>query len=126
MGPPTSPCDPSWRAGCITKGACPVRKGASGNLPALAVETRPTTYQVTVTLTALRDYLRAHPDVARAYGELKKSLALESCEDIDGYVDRKTDMILGILRAVGFSSPQLAAIERMNRRPAAGDSPGGG
>ncbi len=26
----------SWRAGCITKGACPVRKGALGNLPARA------------------------------------------------------------------------------------------
>jgi len=25
FGPPASLCDPSWRAGCITKGACPVR-----------------------------------------------------------------------------------------------------
>ena len=36
LGPPASLRDPSWRAGCITKGACPVRKGAPGNLPARA------------------------------------------------------------------------------------------
>jgi GrpB-like predicted nucleotidyltransferase (UPF0157 family) len=69
---------------------------------------------------AVRDYLRVHPDVARAYGDLKKSLALAFPNDIDSYLDGKTDLILGILREVGFSSDQLEAIERMNRKPAAG------
>jgi GrpB-like predicted nucleotidyltransferase (UPF0157 family) len=69
---------------------------------------------------AVRDYLRVHPDVARAYGDLKKSLALDFPNDIDSYVDGKTDLILGILGEVGFSSDQLQAIERMNRKPAAG------
>lgn len=69
---------------------------------------------------AVRDYLRIHPDVARAYDDLKKSLALKYPDDIDSYIDGKTDLILGILREVGFSSEQLAAIERMNRKPAAG------
>ena len=65
---------------------------------------------------AVRDYLRTHPEVARAYGELKKSLAAEFPHDIDSYVSGKTDFILSILREVGFASDQLEAIERMNRK----------
>ena len=66
---------------------------------------------------ALRDYLRVHPDVAHAYGGLKKTLASEFPDDIDGYIDGKTNLILGILRKVGFSPDQLDAIEKTNRRP---------
>ena len=54
--------------------------------------------------------------MARAYGDLKKSLAAEFPHDIDGYVSGKTDFILSILREVGFASDQLEAIERMNRK----------
>jgi GrpB-like predicted nucleotidyltransferase (UPF0157 family) len=63
---------------------------------------------------ALRDYLRAHPDAARAYGVLKKALAVKFPHDIDRYVGGKTEFIIGILREVGFTTPQLEAIERMN------------
>lgn len=63
---------------------------------------------------ALRDYLRAHPDVARKYGELKKQLAVEFQDDIDGYVAGKTAFILGILKEMGFSADQLASIEADN------------
>ena len=38
---------------------------------------------------AFRDYLRANPDVAREYGELKKRVALECQNDIDRYCDGK-------------------------------------
>lgn len=38
FSPSTSLRDSSWRAGCITKGACPVWKGALGNLPARAAK----------------------------------------------------------------------------------------
>ena len=38
---------------------------------------------------AVRDYLRAHPLVAKRYGELKAKLALEHPYDIDGYGDGK-------------------------------------
>jgi uridine kinase len=69
---------------------------------------------------ALRDYLRAHPEVARAYGNLKKTLALEFPNDMDSYLDGKTDLILGILRQVGFSRDQLDTIERINRKPQSG------
>lgn len=66
---------------------------------------------------ALRDYLRLRPDVAEAYGTLKKTLALKFPHDMESYLDGKTDMILGILREVGFSPDQLKAIEQINRKP---------
>ena len=38
---------------------------------------------------AFRDYLRAHPSVARDYGELKERLAAEHPRDIEAYMDGK-------------------------------------
>lgn len=66
---------------------------------------------------AVRDYLRTHPETAQAYGDLKKKLASEFPDDIESYVDGKTDLILQILRDVGFWPDQLEAIERANRKP---------
>jgi GrpB-like predicted nucleotidyltransferase (UPF0157 family) len=65
---------------------------------------------------AVRDYLRAQPDAAREYGELKKHLAQLFPTDIDSYVFGKTDFILDVLRRVGLTEEQLASIERVNRR----------
>jgi GrpB-like predicted nucleotidyltransferase (UPF0157 family) len=65
---------------------------------------------------ALRDHLRGHPELAHAYGALKKRLAQAFPHDIDGYVDAKTDFIVGVLRAAGISDVDLEAIERANRR----------
>ena len=64
---------------------------------------------------AVRDYLRAHPDVAAAYGVLKKRLATQFPHDIDNYVFGKTDFILDVLRQAGLTAEQLASIERVNR-----------
>jgi GrpB-like predicted nucleotidyltransferase (UPF0157 family) len=36
-----------------------------------------------------RDYLRAHPETASAYGSLKKSLALAFGDDIAGFTNAK-------------------------------------
>ena len=66
---------------------------------------------------AVRDYLRAHPVEARAYGELKKRLAGEFAHDIDGYIAGKTDFLLAILRTSGLEPPLLDDIEHINRRP---------
>src|SRR5207244_7814251 len=52
---------------------------------------------------AVRDHLRAHPEKALAYGQLKKRLAREFTHDIDRYVYGKTDFVLGILRAAGLT-----------------------
>ena len=59
---------------------------------------------------AVRDYLRTHSEKAIEYGALKKRLASHFRHDIDSYIDGKTDLILGILREVGFSKDQIIAI----------------
>jgi GrpB-like predicted nucleotidyltransferase (UPF0157 family) len=66
---------------------------------------------------AVRDYLRAQPDAARDYGNLKRRLAVEFPTDVDSYVFGKTDFIVDVLRRVGLTDEQLASIERVNRRP---------
>ena len=67
---------------------------------------------------AIRDHLRANPSEAQAYGDLKKRLAIDFANDIDGYVEAKTTFLVAILRKVGFPTEALAEIERINRRPA--------
>lgn len=63
----------------------------------------------------VRDYLRAHPDVAQQYSGLKRRLASQYPEDVDAYTSGKTDVILWILKAAGLRSDELEAIERLNR-----------
>jgi GrpB-like predicted nucleotidyltransferase (UPF0157 family) len=65
---------------------------------------------------AIRNYLRTHPEAVRQYAELKKQLAERFPQDIDGYVDGKTPMLLTMLRATGFPPEQLREIERANRK----------
>lgn len=65
----------------------------------------------------LRDYLRAHPEAAKAYGELKKQLAQKHTYDIGGYVEEKTDFILGILEQQGLNAEQLDLIREGNLNP---------
>lgn len=45
----------------------------------------------------IRDYLRAHPDIAGAYGQLKRAVALVFGEDIVGYRDAKRPFLQGVL-----------------------------
>ncbi len=40
-----------------------------------------------------RDYLIAHPDIAREYGELKRRLLKEYEHDRDGYTEAKTEFV---------------------------------
>ncbi len=47
---------------------------------------------------AFRDYLRAHPEVAHEYGELKAALALQHPNDIESYMDGKDAFVLHIER----------------------------
>lgn len=42
---------------------------------------------------AFRDYLRAHPNEAREYGELKRKLAREFPYDIDSYIQGKETLV---------------------------------
>lgn len=66
---------------------------------------------------AVRDYLRSHPGAVAAYAGLKRRLALQFPDDVDGYVDGKTEFLLEILRQSGFSQPELEAVGAANRRP---------
>ena len=45
---------------------------------------------------AFRDYLRAHPDRAKEYGTLKRSLAAEHAEDREAYTRAKADFVEAI------------------------------
>ena len=65
----------------------------------------------------LRDYLRSHPEAAREYGDVKAELARRFPADIDSYIVGKTEFILGILGAIGFSEAELAAIRGINEPP---------
>ena len=46
---------------------------------------------------AFRDYLRAHPAEARAYGDLKKALAARFRDDRDAYMAGKDELVKEIL-----------------------------
>jgi GrpB-like predicted nucleotidyltransferase (UPF0157 family) len=63
----------------------------------------------------VRDHLRTHPDVARVYSELKTELARRFSDDIDRYIDGKTEFILGILRTIGMNEADLSGIREINR-----------
>jgi GrpB-like predicted nucleotidyltransferase (UPF0157 family) len=64
----------------------------------------------------IRDYLRAHPDVADEYGALKERLARRFPQDIDSYIAGKTDLILRILQQAGIPPADRETIARINRR----------
>jgi GrpB-like predicted nucleotidyltransferase (UPF0157 family) len=68
---------------------------------------------------AVRDYLRGNRAEAKAYGDLKRRLAVEYADDRDGYVQAKTAFLIAILRKCGFAEDILVGIERANHRPAA-------
>lgn len=62
----------------------------------------------------LRDYLRAHPEAAKEYGNLKTTLANRFRDDIDAYIAGKTEFILAILGKIGLTNEELAAIRSIN------------
>lgn len=59
--------------------------------------------------------IRENPEDATAYGNLKKRLARQHVDDIDAYVEAKTEFVAGLLRASGFSENAIADIGRLNR-----------
>jgi len=65
---------------------------------------------------AIRDYLRANPAAAAAYGQLKIQLAKKFPTDRESYVAGKTDFLLEILRRKGFPDTVLKAIRDANRK----------
>lgn len=54
---------------------------------------------------AFRDYLRMHPEEAKAYSELKIDLAAKYLDDREAYSDAKGEFVSGILRSAGIQEP---------------------
>jgi GrpB-like predicted nucleotidyltransferase (UPF0157 family) len=65
----------------------------------------------------VREHLRTNSEAATEYGAVKRRLAEQFSEDIDGYTEGKSATILGILRTAGLSKFEMDTIERINRRP---------
>lgn len=65
---------------------------------------------------AVRNHLRARPDLVAEYGALKTELAVRFAHDSDGYTAGKTSMLLRVLREAGVHSDQIENVERINRR----------
>jgi GrpB-like predicted nucleotidyltransferase (UPF0157 family) len=61
-----------------------------------------------------RDYLRKNPETAKAYANLKRSLATQFPDDVNSYATAKTSFVTGILEAAGTSPSRLAEIRREN------------
>ena len=57
-----------------------------------------------------RDYLRAHPEAAQAYADLKRALAGR----FDGYATAKTDFVTGLLECAGISAGRIRHIRSEN------------
>ena len=67
---------------------------------------------------AVRDYLRAHPEVAGEYGALKKDLARRFPNDIDSYIEGKSELLGRILAASGrLTTEEVDAIRVVNKKP---------
>ncbi len=64
---------------------------------------------------AFRDFLRANPDKAREYGELKKRIARDDPYGFDTYCMKKTPFILEILKIIGFKENEIKEIRMQNR-----------
>jgi GrpB-like predicted nucleotidyltransferase (UPF0157 family) len=73
---------------------------------------------------AVRDYLRSHPDVAREYSAVKKSLARQFPHEIERYTDGKTEFLLRILEQAGIPADDRDRIADANRRLSQARSPG--
>ena len=62
-----------------------------------------------------RDYLRSHPEAVVNYGNLKQMLAEKFPDNIDAYIDGKTDFITNALIQAGLDNEQAKIIEQQNK-----------
>jgi GrpB-like predicted nucleotidyltransferase (UPF0157 family) len=63
---------------------------------------------------AVRDTLRVRDDLRDEYAAVKLALAART-DDIDEYVDGKTDMVLRILHEAGVAQDEMDEVESLNR-----------
>jgi len=65
---------------------------------------------------AVRDALRKESSLVQEYGKLKMELVRKFPNDIDSYVEGKTDFILNILKDKGFELSDLENIKDVNKK----------
>ena len=63
---------------------------------------------------AVRCLLLEHEDLALEYGQLKRKLAERFPDNIDRYIDGKTDFLIKLLSRSGLSFDQLESIRHSN------------
>ncbi|MGF1517875.1 MAG: GrpB family protein [Nodosilinea sp.] len=62
---------------------------------------------------AFRDFMRANPDCAQQYSDLKRALAAQHPNDIDGYMDGKDEFVKAMeQRAIEELATEKRAIEK--------------
>lgn len=64
----------------------------------------------------LQKHLRKHKEAVEAYSQLKRKLAERYPDDMDFYIDGKTELITGFLKAEGMDSEELERIEAINKK----------
>ena len=65
---------------------------------------------------AVRDYLRANATASAEYGKLKMELATRFPNDIDSYIEGKTEFLLEVLRRSGLTPSEMTSISQSNRK----------
>lgn len=64
-----------------------------------------------------RDYLRSHPEEARRYSALKKSLALKFRDDREAYTEGKTAFVEEALRRASWRGPTASSAKSAPPQP---------
>ena len=66
---------------------------------------------------SLKKHLLEHPEKVKAYSDLKELLAEKFPNDMDAYVEGKTNFIVQILKEEGLPSADAELIEKENKKP---------
>lgn len=64
----------------------------------------------------LKQHLENHPKAVEAYSQLKRDLAKSCGDDMDMYVEKKTALITGFLKAEGMNHDVLDRIKQANKK----------
>lgn len=64
----------------------------------------------------LKKYLKNNKEAVQKYSQLKLELAKKFPNDIDGYIDGKTNLINSFLEKEGMTLESLEAIEKINKK----------
>jgi len=64
----------------------------------------------------IRDHLRNNRQSVLAYSDLKRNLAEAFPNDMDSYLDGKTDLLTEILKQEGMNSDEIKRIEAINKK----------